>query len=74
MKEEEMMLNNKTYDVLKHVVSVVLPASIALIGVVGASFNWPHTEVTMTIVGAVTTFLGTTLGVSNANYKKEETK
>lgn len=68
------MLNNKTYDVLKHVVLVVMPAAIVLIGVLGAALNWPHTEVTMTIVGAVTTFLGTTLGVSNANYKKEENK
>lgn len=68
------MLNNKTYDVLKHVVLVVMPASIAFIGVVGQAFNWEFTELAMTIVSAVTTFAGTVLGVSNAQYKKEENK
>lgn len=66
-----MILNSKWYDILKWVVSIVLPASIALIGTVGGSFNWEHTELAMTITGAVTTFLGATLGISNVNYKKE---
>ena len=68
------MMDNKTYDTLKWVVSIVLPALITLIGTVGNSFGWPHTEITMTVIGAVTVFLGTTLGVSNAQYRKEEDK
>jgi len=67
-----MILNSKYYDILKWIVTIVLPASIALIGTVGGSFNWSYTEATLTIVAAVTTFLGATLGISNANYKKEE--
>jgi len=67
-----MILNNKYYDILKWIVTIVLPASVALIGTVGGSLNWDYTEITMTIVGAVTTFLGATLGVSNSNYKKED--
>lgn len=67
-----MILKDKQYNILKWVVSIVLPASIALIGTVGGSFNWEYTEITMTVVGAVTTFLGATLGISNANYKKED--
>ena len=69
-----MILNSIYYDILKWIVTIVLPASIALIGTVGGSLDWAYTEVTMTIVGAVTTFLGATLGVSNSNYKKEENK
>lgn len=65
------MLNNKTYDYLKYVVTMVLPALVTLIGVVGGSLHWEHTEVTMTIVGGITAFLGASLGISNANYKKE---
>lgn len=68
------MMGNKTYDTLKWVVSIVLPALITLIGTVGNSFGWPHTEITMTVIGAVTVFLGTTLGVSNAQYRKDEDK
>lgn len=68
------MMDNKTYDTLKWVVSIVLPALITLIGTVGNSFGWPHTEITMTVIGAVTVFLGTTLGVSNAQYRKDEDK
>lgn len=67
-----MILNNKYYDILKWIVTIVLPASVALIGTVGGSLNWDYTEITMTIVGAVTTFLGAALGVSNSNYKKED--
>ena len=67
-----MTLNSKYYDILKWIGTIVLPASIALIGTVGGSFDWAYTEITMTIVGAVTTFLGATLGISNANYKKED--
>jgi len=67
-----MILNNKYYDILKWIVTIVLPASVSLIGTVGGSLNWEYTELTMTIVGAVTTFLGATLGVSNSNYKKED--
>jgi len=67
-----MKLNSKYYDILKWVVTIVLPASIALIGTIGGSIDWSYTEVTLTIVAAVTTFLGTALGVSNLNYKKED--
>ena len=67
-----MKLNSKYYDILKWVVTIVLPASIALIGTIGGSIDWSYTEVTLTIVAAVTTFLGATLGISNANYKKED--
>lgn len=57
---------------MKWVVQIVLPAFIGLIGAVGGSLNWADTEITMTIVSAVTAFLGAILGVSNSNYKKEE--
>jgi len=66
-----MVLNDKQYNLLKWIVGIVLPASIALIGTVGGSFDWQYTELAMTITGAVTTFLGATLGISNVNYNKE---
>lgn len=68
------MLDNKTYDALRWVVSIVLPALITLIGTIGNSIGWAQTEITMTIIGAITVFLGTVLGVSNAQYRKDEDK
>lgn len=68
------MLDNKTYDALRWVVSIVLPSLVTLIGTIGNSIGWPQTEITMTIIGAITVFLGTVLGVSNAQYRKDEDK
>lgn len=66
-----MKLKNETYDILKWVVQVVMPALIAFIGATGGALSWEHTEITMTLLSAATVFLGTTLGISNHNYKKE---
>lgn len=65
-----MNLKNKTYDKLKWGVLVVMPAAAVLISSVGSSLNWTYTELTVTILNAVTVFLGTSLGVSSANYHK----
>lgn len=63
-----MKLSNQTYEILKWVVQAVLPALITAIGTIGSALAWEHTEITMTILGAVMAFLGTSLGISSANY------
>lgn len=68
-----MIMDNKYYDTLKWIVQVVLPALGVLIGTVGISLGWEQTDLTITILTAVTAFLGSMLGVSNHNYKKDET-
>ena len=68
-----MKLNSQTYDIIKWVVQVVMPALIVAIGTIGGTVSWEHTEITMTILGAITTFLGASLGLSSANYYKDET-
>lgn len=65
-----MILNDKQYDLLKWVVTIVLPALTALVGTVGLTLGYEQTDVAVTLMVAVTTFLGTTLGISNANYNK----
>lgn len=67
-----MKLRNETYDLLKWIVQVFLPAFITFSGIVGPSLNWDNTELFMTLLGAFTAFLGTLLGISNRNYKKED--
>ena len=64
-------MSNKTYDILKWVAITVLPALAALVGTIGTATNWAHTGITVVVITALDTFLGTLVGVSSVNYKKE---
>ena len=64
--------NSKIYDALKYVALIVLPALATLWAALGKIWGWPLvTEITATIC-AVDTFLGAILGISSAQYKKQE--
>lgn len=65
-----MKLSNKTYDILKWIALVFLPALITFYGVVGATCNIPNTEQVLTIAVAFDTMLGTMLGISTNKYNK----
>ena len=69
-----MKLKNETYDRMKNFVQIVMPAIVVFIGTVGSTLNWEQTELTMTLLSAFNIFLGTILGISNTQYKKEEEK
>lgn len=67
----KMKLTNKTYDILKWIVVIVLPAAATLYAALGGIWGLPLvTEITGTIT-AVDTFLGAVLMISSANYKGE---
>lgn len=66
------MLNNKVYDVLKWITLVLLPALTTLVGVILNCFNVGCTDIVLTIMTAVTTFMGAILGISTANYNKNK--
>lgn len=64
-----MILNNKTYDALKWVALVLLPALSVFYLALAGSWNLPYpTEVAATIA-ALDVFLAALLGVSTSNYK-----
>lgn len=63
-----MRLTEKTYDILKWIAQVFLPAFTTFLGVVLKCFNVPHTDVILTILVAFDTFLGAILGISSKNY------
>lgn len=65
------MLTNKTYDVLKKICLIWLPALTTFYGVLGSTLNIPHTEEVITIAVAFDTMLGTILGISSRNYYTE---
>lgn len=64
-------MNNKTYDILKWIVLIVLPAFAVFVSVVGHELNWVHTDTFVTILNAFTAFLGVSLGFSNKSFRDE---
>lgn len=64
-------MSNRTYDILKWICMVFIPAFITFYGVFGNTLAIPYTDIVMTILGAFDTFLGALLGISNINYNKE---
>ena len=68
---EVFEMDNKSYDRLKYIVQIILPAVIALTGVLLMSFEVDKTELILTIMAAIHTFLGTVLGISNYQYKNQ---
>lgn len=67
-----MKIDNKTYNYLKWIVVVLLPALGTLIGTVGTGLNWEYTQITLVIITAVTTFLGALIGVSTIGYNNAQ--
>ena len=63
-------MSNKTFDTLKWIALVFMPAFITFLGVVLNTLNVANAEVILTILIAFNTFLGSILGISNINYHK----
>lgn len=65
-----MVMNNKVYDVLKWIVMIVIPAlTTAYVGL-AAIWGFPYAEEVAKTSAVVCTLLGTLLGISNAQYNK----
>ena len=67
-----MMLENKTYDILKLIVTRVVPAIVFLIGSIGHAVNWPYTAIAVAIIGAVGEAIGILIGESSKAYYAQE--
>lgn len=64
-------MSNKTYDVLKWVATVVLPALATLTLTIGQIWNLSTWMVPIgATIAAVATFLGAILGISSIAYNK----
>ena len=66
-----MIFNNKVYDILKWVSTVVLPALATLILAIGQIWNVTAWTVPIgATIAAVATFMGAILGISSIQYAK----
>lgn len=63
-------MNNKTYDVLKYVAQIVLPALALLVTSVFGIWNIPYGEPISATIMAVDLFLGTLLKIQSVKYYK----
>jgi len=71
--EKPPFLTNRTYDLLQWVVRVLLPAVATLVASLGLALEWNGSVLVVAILGAVTFFLGSILGISSKRYEPEET-
>ena len=67
------MMCNRTYDILKFIALIVLPALGTLYFALSTIWGFPYGEKVVGTVAAVDTFLGTVLKVSSEAYKKNNT-
>lgn len=67
-----MKVSNRCYDILKWIVMIVLPAlTTAYVGL-AAIWKWPYPEEVAKTSAIVCTLLGALLGISTAEYNKQE--
>ena len=67
-----MKLSNKVYDILKFVTTIVLPALGTLYFALSQIWGLPYGEEVIGTITAVTVFLGSLIGISSAQYRKEQ--
>ena len=68
----KILLTNKTYDILKWVCLIALPAVAALIAALGDIWGLPNVSNIVLTINAVGVFLGALIGISTAAYYKKE--
>ncbi len=67
-----MFMSNKAYDVIKHIVQVVLPALGALYFTLSEIYDWSNGAQVVGTISAIALFLGVSLGLSSRAYKAQD--
>ena len=67
-----MNISNKTYDVLKCIAQLLLPAIGTLYFALAATWGRPYAEQSVGTITAIDTFLGVILGISSNTYKNNQ--
>lgn len=65
-----MKFGNRTYDILRFIAQVVLPALATLYFALSKIWGLPYGEEIVGTISAIDVFLGTLLGISTMNYNK----
>lgn len=65
-------MSNKTYDILKWVAQILLPAAGTLYFALAGIWNFPYGEEIVGTISAIDAFLGCILGISSISYNKNK--
>ena len=65
-----MKLSNQTYDILKFIAQILLPAVGTLYFALAAIWGFPYGEQIVATIAAVDLFLGAVLKISTDDYNK----
>lgn len=65
-------MSNKTYDILKWIAQILLPAIGTLYFAIAQIWGLPYAEQIVGTIMALDAFLGAVLGVSTKAYKEEQ--
>ena len=63
-------MSNKTYDILKWIAQIFLPALGTLYFALAKIWNLPYSEEIVGTITAIDLFLGALLGISSIEYNK----
>lgn len=63
-------MSNKTYDILKYIAQVVIPAVGTLYFALAGIWGFPYGEQIVGTLTAIDTFLGVLLRISTVQYEK----
>lgn len=66
------ILTDKTYDVIKWVALILLPAMGSLYFGLAGIWNFPYGEQVVGTITVIDTFLGAILGISTVQYNNKE--
>lgn len=66
-----MILKNSTYDVLKWIAQIFIPALGTLYFALAQTWGFPYGEQILGTITAIDTFLGLLLGISTIQYNKK---
>ncbi|MBQ6035782.1 MAG: phage holin [Lachnospiraceae bacterium] len=67
-----MNMDSKTYNTLKFITQIILPAAAALYGTLAGIWGLPYGEAIVATIAAVDTFMGAVLLIDSKNYFKDK--
>ena len=67
-----MRIPDAWYDVLKWICMICIPALTTAYGGLAAEWGWPYAEEVAKTSAVVCTLIGALLGISTAEYRKEQ--
>lgn len=65
-----MKVNNKVYDIMKWIVTIIIPAIITLYSSLASIWGMPYSEQIIATLAAIDIFLGVIMKISSKEYNK----